>query len=387
MEDVMPKRLTTADLEAAIRAIDTVSREIAEGFTRHPPGWVRRLRHRLWQRAQDLRQYYGLTRRTEAAVAATQALTATLAELVALQILHPVTAELYQQQIRTVEQQHQQQTAASTPTRLTGSEAPATDTAERRGRLIRVTRQIHQLVLYHIGSTGINRPWRIAQRIQRTHEYTTGYLENAVSQLSRDREVCPALLAPVDYQDEPARYPYKASGRRTLYWLTPAGQHWYAQAYGQPAVPSELPSRIKAHHGLVHAVDILEARDLFTALGLEVQEEPEPLLYTDDVWGPRSEPDLLLTDADGAWPVEVQRDIRAAHATKWAKALDLAAGRLIIVLETAQDRARQARLLRNAAHRLPPGQIRLIDLWTLRSLVGAEQAGAVPWVEIATGNS
>jgi hypothetical protein len=42
---------------------------------------VRRLRHRLWQRAQDLRQYYGPQQRAEAAVAATQALTATLAEL------------------------------------------------------------------------------------------------------------------------------------------------------------------------------------------------------------------------------------------------------------------------------------------------------------------
>jgi hypothetical protein len=135
----------------------------------------------------------------------------------------------------------------------------------------------------------------------------------------------------------------------------------------------------------VHAVDILEARDLFTDLGFEVQEEPEPLLYTDDVWGPRSEPDLLLTDADGAWPVEVQRDIRVAHEAKWRKALELAAGRLIIVLETEQDRARQARLLRNAAHRLPSGRIRLVDLWTLRSLDRPAETAVVPWEVIPTG--
>jgi hypothetical protein len=374
--------LTTVDLEAAIRAIDAVSREIAKDFTRHPPGWVRRLRRRFWQRAQDLRQHYGPERGPAAAVAATRALTATLEELVDLQLLHTVTAELYQEQLRAAAQQQQPE---STPKHLTGPAAPATDTVERGGHLIQVTRQVHQLVLYHIGSTGINRPWRIARRIQRTYEYTTGYIDNAVSQLSRERESCPALLAPVEYQGERARYPYKSRSRRTLYWLTPTGQSWYAQAYGAPAKPSELPARIKAHHGLVHAVDILEARDLFTDLGFEVEEEPEPLLFTDDVWGPRSEPDLLLTDADGAWPVEVQRDIRRAHERKWAKALELTAGRLIIVLETAQDQARQARLLRNARHRLPPGQVRLIDLWTLRSLVNSEQAGAVSWVEIATG--
>jgi hypothetical protein len=250
---------------------------------------------------------------------------------------------------------------------------------------MQVTRPGRQLILYHVGQSGLSRPWRVATLIRRSHDYTLAYIVKGFTVLSQDRDECPALLAPVDYQGELARYPYKASGRRTLYWLTPAGQTWYAQAYGQPAVPSELPSRIKAHHGLVHAVDILETRDLFTDLGLEVQEEPEPLLYTDDVWGPRSEPDLLLTDADGAWPVEVQRDIRTAHEAKWRKALDLAAGRLIIVLETAQDRARQARLLRNAAHRLPPGQIRLIDLWALRSLDRPTESAVVPWEVIPTG--
>jgi hypothetical protein len=377
----MTKRLTTEGLEAAIRAIDAVSREIAQDFTRQPPGWVRRLRHRLWQRAQDLRQYYGPKRRSEAAVAATQALTATLEELRELQLLHTATAQAYQQQIQTA----QQQAAPSSVTHLTGPEVPATDTVEKGGRRMQVTRPGRQLILFHVGRSGLSRPWRVATLIHRSHDYTLAYIVKGFTVLSQDRDECPALLAPVDYQGEPARYPYKASGRRTLYWLTPAGQTWYAQAYGQPAVPSELPSRIEAHHGLVHAVDILETRDLFTDLGLEVQEEPEPLLYTDDVWGPRSEPDLLLTDADGAWPVEVQRDIRTAHEAKWRKALDLAAGRLIIVLETAQDRARQARLLRNAAHRLPPGQIRLIDLWALRSLDRPLESAVVPWEIIPTG--
>jgi hypothetical protein len=74
----------------------------------------------------------------------------------------------------------------------------------------------------------------------------------------------------VGYQGETARYPHTTSGRRTLYWLTPAGHTWYAQAYGQPAVPSELLSQSKVHHGLVHAVNILEIR-VFIDLGLEVQ--------------------------------------------------------------------------------------------------------------------
>jgi len=94
---------------------------------------------------------------------------------------------------------------------------------------------------------------------------------------------------------------------------------------------------------------------------------------------------MLLTDDDGEWPVEVQRDIRTAHEAKWRKALELTAGRLIIVLETEQDRARQARLLRNAAHRLPSGEIRLIDLWTLRSLERPAETAVVPWEVIPTG--
>jgi hypothetical protein len=379
----MTTPLTTADLEAAIRAIDAVSREVAQDFTRHPPGWVRRLRHRLWQRAQNLRQYYGPQRRAEAAVVATQALMATLEELVKLHLLHTATAQAYQQQIHAAQQQPQ--TAPSPVTRLTGPEAPATDTVEKRGRSIQVTRPGRQLILYHVGRSGLSRPWRVATLIRRAHDYTTGYIVKGFTVLSQERTMCPALLAPVEYQGEPARYPYKASGRRTLYWLTPAGQTWYAKAYGAPAKPSELPSRIQAHHGLVHAVDILEARDLFTDLGLEVQEDPSALLYTDDVWGPRSEPDMLLTDDDGEWPVEVQRDIRTAHEAKWRKALELTAGRLIIVLETEQDRARQARLLRNAAHRLPSGEIRLIDLWTLRSLERPAETAVVPWEVIPTG--
>ena len=379
-------KLTTADLEATIRAIDAVSREIAQDFTRHPPGWVRRLRHRLWQRAQNLRQYYGPERGPEAAVAATQALRATLEDVMDLQLLHTATAELYQQHIRVAQQQHQQpEPSPSPPTRLSGPEAPTTDTVEKKGRRMQVTRPARQLILYQVGRRGLSRPWRVAALIHRTHGYTPAYIMKSFTVLSQKRTKCPALLAPVAYQGEPARYPYKASGRRTLYWLTPAGQTWYAQAYGQPAEPSELPSRIKAHHGLVHAVDILEARDLFTDLGFTVQEDPPALLYTSDIWGPRSEPDLLLTADDGEWPVEVQRDIRRAHETKWAKALELAAGRLIIVLETEHDRAWQARLLRNAAHCLPPGQIRLSDLWTLRSLERPTETAAVPWEVIPTG--
>ena len=94
----MTGHLTTAELEAAITTLEAFSRDLAGAFTRHPPGWVRRLRRRIWQRVTALRRCYALAERPGAARLAAQALTVTLQEMRTASLLTP--PELQQQMVQ-----------------------------------------------------------------------------------------------------------------------------------------------------------------------------------------------------------------------------------------------------------------------------------------------
>lgn len=387
-------RLTTAELEAAISTLEALSRDLATAFTRHPPGWVRRLRRRIWQRAAALRQCYVPARRASAARLAVQALTVTLQEMRTAGLFTPpgkqeqwLQAELYRtrEQLTAAKAQVAALTAEHERLAAQLERQPHQTVAVIPQQTVRVTSPVQQAVLQLMGSTGLSRPWRISALLQARCGYSDGALNNAFSRLLRPTDERPALLALYEHQGRKVRYRYLAYSRRNLYVLTPAGETWYRVAYPDtPLLPNELPAAAAEHHGVEHAVDILEARDIWQACGLAVQEHPPAMHYTDEIWGPRSEPDLLVQLA-GRWcPVEVQREVRRTHTAKWHKALQLSGGRLVLVLESSPAQARQVQFLRPLLRTLPAGEIWLTNLETLRTLASVT-ATELPWERLITG--
>jgi transposase len=222
-------------------------------------------------------------------------------------------------------------------------------------REIRVTGRTQQAILYVMGQTGIGRRWRIAEQVVRSTGVSEGTVRNVLASLTRD-----GLIAPYHYQGKPATYA-RGKGRHKLYVLTDDGRSWYRHNYGQVA-ESELEAAVSRHRGVQHAVDVLETRDLLRDLGLAVKDEPEPMLATEDPWGRRAEPDLMVQYGGLTWPVEVQREVRARNDEKWGKTLELSGGWLMLVLETEAKRRNQAEILRDAAPDLPPGKVLLFSL-------------------------
>lgn len=390
----MTTHLTTAELEAAISTLEVFSRDLAHAFTRHPPGWVRRLRRRIWQRAAALRQCYAPARRASAARLAVQTLTATLQEMRTAGLFTPpgqqeqrLQAELYRTREQLTAAQAQVATLTAERERLAAQleRQPRQTVAVIPQQTVRVTNPVQQAVLQLMGSAGLSRPWRISALLQARCGYSEGALNNAFTRLLQPTDARPALLALYEHQGRKVRYRYLAYSRRNLYVLTPAGETWYRVAYPDaPLLPNELPAAAAEHHGVDHAVDILEVRDIWQACGLAVQEHPPAMRYTDEIWGPRSEPDLLVQLA-GRWcPVEVQRDVRRTHTPKWYKALQLSGGRLVLVLESPPAQARQVQFLRPLLRTLPTGEIWLTNLEALRTLASVT-AVELPWERLSTG--
>ena len=391
----MTAHLTTAELEAAISTLEALSRDLACAFTRHPPGWVRRFRRRIWQRAAALRRCYAPTRRPAAARLAVRALTAGLQEARAAGLFTPPPQ---QQQRLQAELRHTQAcllAAQAQIAALTAEQARLLAQLERQPRqtvavipqqTVRVTSPVQQAILHLMGSTGLSRPWRISALLQARCGYSAGALNNAMTRLLHATDERPSLLQRYESQGRVVRYRYLPHSRRNLYVLTAAGETWYRAAYPDtPLQPSELLAATAEHHGVEHAVDILEVRDLWQAWGLPVQEHPPALRYTDEVWGRRSEPDLRVQLLERWYPVEVQRDVRRAHADKWHKALELSGGRLVLVLESPAAQARQVQYLRPLLRALPTGEIWLTNLEALRMLPPEATAAALPWERLRTG--
>lgn len=391
----MTARLTTAELEATITTLEAVSRDLAGAFTRHPPGWVRRFRRRIWERATALRQCYAPAKRTAAARLAAQALTVTLQEMRAAGLFTPPEQQQQQLQAELCHAHEQLTTAQAQITGLTAECERLAAQLERQPRqtvavipqqTVRVTNPVQQAILQLMGSAGLSRPWRISAMLQTRYGYSEGALNNAFTRLLHPTDERPALLAPYEHQGRKVRYRYMAYSRRNLYELTAAGEAWYRVAYPDiPLAPNELLAAAAEHHGVEHATDILEVRDIWQARGLAVQEHPPAMRYTDEVWGPRSEPDLLVQLAGHWFPVEVQRDLRRAHTDKWRKALELGGGRLVVVLESPTTQTRQVQYLRPLLRTLPAGEIWLTNLEALRTLVPAT-AVELPWERLVTGN-
>jgi len=390
----MKARLTTAELEAAITTLEAFSRDLAGASTRHPPGWVRRFRRRIWQRAAALRRCYAPTGRPGAARLAAQALTVTLQEMRAAGLLTPPEQQQQRLQAELRRAREQLTAAQANITALTAECERLAAQLERQPRqtvavipqqTVRVTNPVQQAILQLMGSTGLSRPWRISAMLQARCSYSEGALNNAFTRLLHPTDERPALLAPYEHQGRKVRYRYMAYSRRNLYVLTMAGETWYRVAYPDtPLLPNELPAAATEHHGVDHAVDILEVRDIWQACGLAVQEHPPALRYTDEVWGPRSEPDLLVQLAGRWFAVEVQRDVRRAHLDKWHKALQLSGGRLVLVLESPAAQTRQVQYVRPWLRTLPAGEIWLTNLEELRTLTPAT-AVELPWEQLVTG--
>jgi transposase len=238
-------------------------------------------------------------------------------------------------------------------------------------REIRVTNPTHRAILYVMGKAGLGRKWRVAERVAELTGVSEGTINNAFTRLLKG-----GLIARYQYRDKPARYAC-GRGRRALYVLSGDGLAWYRHNYDE-ATASELEEAVPRHRGVQHAVDVLEARDLLRDLGLAVDDDPQPLLATEDPWGPRAEPDLVAQYGGAAWPVEVQREVRTRNDEKWGKTLELSGGRLMLVLETEAKRRSQAEILRRAVLDLPPGRILLFSL-------EGQEGWPGNWEEISTG--
>ena len=244
-------------------------------------------------------------------------------------------------------------------------------------REIKVTNKTEQGVLYLIGHDGLGRSWLITERVSAMYNVGTRTVENSFTALVKR-----GLIKVYSYKGDHRGYRYKPRGkRRKLYVLSDDGCTWYQQAYSEEPATSEfeLGLWVSRHKGVEHAVDILEARDLLRRLGLKVDDDPKPLLATDDPRGKRTEPDLLLHYQDETWPVEVQREVHRRNDKKWEKALTLSGGHLVLILETVTKQERQEQLLRNAAWRLTPGRVLLSNLEYLRA------TDEVVWSEVITG--
>ncbi len=243
-------------------------------------------------------------------------------------------------------------------------------------RKIQVTNRTHKTILFVMGSSGLARQWQLTRRVAELAQVAHGTVRNALTSLTRD-----GLIEFYQHQGKPAGYRYGQGRPRALYALTQDGLAWYQLNYGDP-VPSELDQAISRHKGVQHAVDILETRDLLRGLGLQVDDDPQPMLASADVWGNRSQPDLSLYFDGTRWPVEVQREVRTRNVDKWEKVLNLSKGYLVLILETAAHRCQQAKILRGDARNLPPGKILLSSLEELR-----ESGTSLEWEEVITGTS
>jgi len=225
---------------------------------------------------------------------------------------------------------------------------PQRATAVIPERQIEVGGKTRQAVLHLMGNYGLARSWRLVERVATMRGIVRQTVANTFKELVEQ-----GLIQTYSYKGAEQGYRYKPRGRLDV---------WAPK-----------------HHGVEHAVDILEARDLLRGLSLNVDDDPEPMLATDDRWGRRSEPDLLLYYEGHTWPVEVQREVHARNDAKWGKVLELSGGCLVLILESIAKMEEQAKLLRSAARSLPQGVVLLVSLEHLR------EANEIAWTKVITG--
>ncbi len=243
-------------------------------------------------------------------------------------------------------------------------------------QVVQVRSPIQQAALRSIGSLGLGRAWRIAEHLIAAGLTTSRRsADNAIGDLVRS-----GLLADYQERGRVIRWAGAPGGTRRLVALTTAGQQFYRAACAAEPVESEIITAARQHTSVAHGIAILEARDLLTAAGYQIDADPAPILADPAApLGTRSHPDLVLIGADGArWPVEVQREVHARRLPKLAKALDLGGGRLILILFTEAKRAQQMTILETARHQLPAGLILLTSLAAL-------PAPGWTWHELRTG--
>jgi regulator of replication initiation timing len=221
-----------------------------------------------------------------------------------------------------------------------------------------VRSRLQQEILRLMGREGLGRSWKIFDgviKVGLTQERNS--IRNALRTLIKRQLV-------VDYQrnGKIVRWKIASGGSRRLVLLTKKGTAWCQEAFDKDLPESELLWAVQRHRSIAHGVGILEARDHLRAAGHRVNDEPEAILArTQERWGERMEPDLVVWVDDKPWPVEVQREVSNRLLDKWRKGLELV-GRLVLVLFSEQHCARQAHILKQARRKLPRGEIRLANL-------------------------
>lgn len=315
------------------------------------------------------------SRRRYAAHELRLALSATIAELhnaldlVAAAISQPGEVAALRAEVATLQAQLAAQQAARART-------PQTTAITIPAKVVRVRSPIQQEIIRLMGSTGLGRAWRLAEQVSAAGLATTVRSgDNAIGKL-----VAAGLLSDYIERGQVRHWTAGPGGVRRLVLLDATGAQFYQAAWGAAPVESEISQVARRHRSVDHGIGILEARDLLRSAGYAISDTPAALLSDPhQPSGPRSQPDLALTDAAGAvWPIEVQREVHARNTEQWAKALALG-GRLILILFSAAKRQQQQAILELARldRRLPPGLILLSSIEELA-------APAWAWHELRT---
>jgi cell division protein FtsB len=226
---------------------------------------------------------------------------------------------------------------------------------------IKIRSSIDQELLRQMLTHGLTRSWRLYEAvIAAGHTENENSVRNALNRLTER-----GLVEDYCWNGKAQVWSPKPGGGRRLVRLTEKGRAVAAGMYDVEPAPCELDAMIRAHRSVSHAVGILEARDHLRARGYRVEDDPDAFLAASgEQWGERTEPDLLALEDGVRWPVEVQREVAMRQNEKWAKALDLGPGRLVLIVfsEEMQEKQRHFLELAIRRHQITPGEIRLGSL-------------------------
>ena len=226
---------------------------------------------------------------------------------------------------------------------------------------IKIRSSIDQELLRQMLTHGLTRSWRLYKAvIAAGHTENENSVRNALNRLTER-----GLVEDYAWNGKAQVWSPKPGGGRRLVRLTEKGRAVAASMYDVEPVPCELDAMIRAHRSVSHAVGILEARDHLRGRGYQVKDDPEAFLAAaGEQWGERTEPDLLAIKDGVRWPVEVQREVAMRQNEKWAKALGLGPGRLMLIVLSEEMQEKQRRFLESAIRRdqITHGEIRLGSL-------------------------
>jgi hypothetical protein len=226
---------------------------------------------------------------------------------------------------------------------------------------IKIRSSIDQELLRQMLTHGLTRSWRLYEAvIAAGHTENENSVRNALNRLTER-----GLVEDYAWNGKAQVWSPKPGGGRRLVRLTEKGRAAAAGMYDVEPAPCELDAMIRAHRSVSHAVGILEARDHLRARGYRVEDDPDAFLAASgEQWGERTEPDLLAIQDGVRWPVEVQREVAMRQNEKWAKALDLGPGRLMLIVFSEEMQEKQRHFLESAIrrHQITHGEIRLGSL-------------------------